>query len=109
MPLSLLYAVKHKVQRYQIEAGEDEVSKIKDCYQHYKYCAREMGLGHQQFLAKKGHGIYRRVFHWVPLSGPDSIDRRIQQCNALKSEDLGGIKSLHQLMDIGKPGACPSP
>ena len=95
-----------------MESGTDEVSKIKDCYEHFMFCEREMQLGHEKFLKKQGTGIYRRVFHWVPLSGPDSVDRRIQQCRALEAEELEslsgsakvGIKKLHQLADVGKPG-----
>ena len=86
------------------------MSRIKDPYEHYLYCNKEHCLGHQKFLEKKGQGIYRRVFHWVPLSGPDSIDRRIQRCGAIKADELdAGIKKLHQLVDIGKPGVCAPP
>jgi hypothetical protein len=93
-------------EKYQMESGEDEVSRIKDVHAYYEYCNNNHRLGHAQFVKeKKGIGIYRRVFHFVPLSGPDSIDRRIQQCKTLETDDLGGIKKLHSLVDIGKPGS----
>ena len=56
--------------QHQLEAAEDEVSRIKNCYEYFEYCQKEMQLGHKQFLSKKGRGIYRRVFHWVPNTGP---------------------------------------
>ena len=39
---------------------------------------------------KKGRGIYRRVFHYVPSSGPGSINRRIKT-----AETLEGSSKLH--------------
>ena len=54
-------------------------------------------------MKKGGTGIYRRFIHWVPASGPGSINRNIQHCETLKSS-LGGIKSLHHLCDVGEAG-----
>ena len=54
-------------------------------------------------MKKGGRGIYRCIIHWGPASGPGSINRNIQHCETLQSS-LGGIKSLHHLMDVGEPG-----
>ena len=39
---------------------------------------------------KKGRGIFRRIFHHVPSSGPGSINRRIRS-----AETLDGSSKLH--------------
>lgn len=61
-------------------------------------------LSHDRFVRNGCSGIYRRFIYWVPASGEGSIDRNIQHCRTLTTAALGGIKSLHQLMDIGLPG-----
>ena len=38
------------------------------------------------------------------LIGEGSIDRNTQRCHSLTTKNLGGIKSLHQLNDVGIPG-----
>ena len=58
---------------------------------------------HERFMKKGGSGIYRRFIHWVPACGPGSINRNIQRCETLTSS-LGGLKTLHHLLDIGEPG-----
>ena len=45
---------------------------------------------------KKGRGVYRRVFHHVPLG---AINRRLPSVATLK-----GSKKRHHFMDVGEPG-----
>ena len=43
----------------------------------------------------------------VPISGQDSIDRRIKHCKTLKfnlNDKKCGVKKIHQITDVGKPG-----
>mmetsp|Transcript_2962 Transcript_2962/g.5491 ORF Transcript_2962/g.5491 Transcript_2962/m.5491 type:complete len:262 (+) Transcript_2962:93-878(+) len=54
---------------------------------------------YKDFHAKKGAGVHRRVFHYVPSHGDDAVDRNIRGCGTLQ-----GIKQIHQMLDIGKPG-----
>ena len=56
---------------------------------------------------KKGRAIYRRHFYYVPTTGEKSIDRRIKHCNRMNFQLNGnkcGIKKIHQITDVGKPG-----
>ena len=95
---------KHAVEKAQMKAAEGETSKVKTPYEAYETIRDGYGqLSHERFIKKGGIGIYRRVIHWVPASGPGSINRNIQHCDTLKSS-LGGIKSLHHMCDVGEPG-----
>ena len=87
-----------------MRAKEGETSKVKTPYEAFETIRDDYGqLSHERFMKKGGRGIYRRVIHWVPASGPGSVNRNIQHCETLHSS-LGGIKSLHHLMDVGEPG-----
>ena len=95
---------KHAVEKAQLKAGDGETSIVKTPYEAYKTIRDGYGkLSHERFIKKGGVGIYRRRIHWVPASGPGSINRNIQHCETLKSS-LGGIKSLHHLSDVGEAG-----
>lgn len=97
---------KHCVHRKQMSAKEGETSTVKDPYEAFEVIRAEYGqLTHERFVKQnKGVGIYRRFIYWVPAYGEGSIDRNIQKCKTLSTRELGGIKSLHQLVDIGVPG-----
>lgn len=96
---------KHVVHRVQMGCGEGETSKVKEPYDAYLTIKREYAaLTHERFLKNGCVGIYRRFIYWVPAFGDGSIDRNIQHCQTLSTKELGGIKSLHQLIDIGQPG-----
>ena len=97
---------KHVVHRVQITSGAGETSKVKGPYDAFEVIRDEYGqLTHERFMKQGGVGIYRRFIYWVPACGEGSIDRHIQKCKTLKTKELGGIKSLHQLCDIGIPGS----
>lgn len=96
---------KHVVHREQMGSREGETSKVKAPYDAYLLIrAKYTNLTHERFVKKGATGIYRRFIYWVPASGEGSIDRNIQLCKTLSTQSLGGIKSLHQLCDVGTPG-----
>ena len=79
-------------------------SQVKTAYEAFEAIRDGYGkLTHERFMKRGGSGIYRRVIQWVPSCGPGSINRNLQRCETLTSS-LGGLKTLHHLMDIGKPG-----
>lgn len=55
----------------------------------------------KDFFSRRGVGIYRRQFHWIPNHGNASINRRIPGCNRLGDV---GIKKLHFFESISRPG-----
>ena len=93
---------KNAADRYQLRAGEGEVAKLFTPHDFYFFASTEMRELKEDFFTKrKGVGIYRREIHWVPNKGADSINRRIPGCNRLGDV---GIKKLHFVEDIGRPG-----
>ena len=57
-----------------MKAAEGETSKVKTPYEAFETIRDGYGqLSHKRFVKKGGVGIYRRVIHWVPASGPGSI------------------------------------
>ena len=53
----------------------------------------------QSLFEKKGKGVFRRFFHFIPVRGPTAINRRIQHCNTVT-----GSKPHRAFVDIGVPG-----
>lgn len=97
---------KHVVTREQMKSVEGETSRVKDPYEAFLLIREKYGdLTHERFIKKGCTGIYRRFVYWVPACGAGSIDRNIQLCKTLSTKELGGIKSLHELCDIGVPGS----
>ena len=95
---------KNAADRWQLLAGEGtgEVARIFNPYDFYVFASTEMReLKEDFFTRRKGVGIYRREFHWIPNKGVGSINRRIPGCNRLGDV---GIKKLHFVEDIGRPG-----
>ena len=114
-----------------MEADEAETSRIKEPHQLYDFANKHLHLPHKHIIEKKGRAIYRRHFHCeccppphahvgmrgclqllslcagAPIVGGSPIDRRIKHCNTLKfslNDKKCGIKKLHQITDLGKPG-----
>ena len=94
---------KNAADRYQLRAGDGsgEVARIFTPRDFYNFASTQMRLLQKDFYLRKGVGIYRREFHWVPNHGTDSINRRIAGCNRLGDV---GIKKLHFFESIGRPG-----
>ena len=93
---------KNAADRWQLSAGAGEVAKLFTPHDFYLFASTEMReLKEDFFMKRKGVGIYRREFHWIPNKGADSINRRIPGCNRLGDV---GIKKLHFVVDLGRPG-----
>jgi hypothetical protein len=97
-------ACKNAADRHQIAADDTEVSKIKDPYEFYTFCEENLTLPYTHIFEKKGKAIFRIIFHWVPAVGVGSIDRRIPHLRSPLKTDIGGIKKMHHLCDIGEEG-----
>lgn len=50
---------------------------------------------------KKGKGIYRRFFYWIPSKGTGAVDR-----SRLPKFTAEGTSKLHEFVDIGVAGVC---
>lgn len=82
--------------------SDGEVAKLFTPYDFYMFASTQMKTIQKDFYSqRKGIGIYRREFHWIPNHGPESINRRIPGCNRLGDV---GIKKLHFFESIGRPG-----
>ena len=92
--------LKSSADRYDITAGDGEVSKIFDARGLFDYANQNLCHPKQNLYEKKGKGVYKRVFFYIPITGEDSVNRR----NNIQCKTFTGIKSLHQFIDIGKRG-----
>ena len=90
---------KNAVQREQLKAERGETSKLKTSKDVMKFFTEKMTTFYKDYYTKKGAGVYRRVFHYVPSHGDGAVDRNIRGCAT-----LNGIKKIHQMLDIGEPG-----
>lgn len=81
--------------------GDGEVATIFTPFDFYNFASSQMRELQKSFYSRKGVGIFRREFHWIPNRGRESINRRIPGCNRLGDV---GIKKLHFFESIGRPG-----
>eukprot|EP00466_Bigelowiella_natans_P008826 jgi/Bigna1/77508/fgenesh1_pg.48_\ len=91
--------VKNAVAREQLNADGGEVSRMKSAEDAFNFFQDNVTSFCKDFCSKKGAGVHRRVFHWMPACGNGAADRNIRGC-----ETLVGVKKLHQVLDIGCPG-----
>ena len=84
-----------------MQQGAGEVAQLFTPQDFYQFASTEMRVLQRDFSARKGVGIYRREFHWIPNHGPSAINRRIPGCNRLGDV---GIKKLHFFESVGRPG-----
>lgn len=92
---------KNAADRYQLRANDGEVAKMFTPRDFYEFVSAQMRTLGRDYFSRKGVGIYRREFHWVPNHGRESVSRRIAGCNRLGDV---GIKKLHFFESIGRPG-----
>lgn len=67
----------------------------------FLFASTQMRELQKDYFSRKGVGIYRREFHFIPNHGSESVSRRISGCNRLGDV---GIKKLHFFQGIGRPG-----
>lgn len=92
---------KNAADRWQLRAGDGEVARLFTPLDFFKFASTQMRHLQKDYYSRKGVGIYRREFHWIPNNGAASINRRIHGCNRLGDV---GIKKLHFFESIGRPG-----
>jgi hypothetical protein len=81
------------------KAQKSEVAKLYSAEDFFHFLKQKMTYPKKTIFQKKGVGVYRRVFHFVPISGDLSVDRKIQKCETVK-----GTKKLHEICNIGQEG-----
>lgn len=79
----------------------DRYHQLKDSEAVYVWASSVSGLGtpKNSLLQKKGRGIYRRFFYWIPSKGIGAVNRG--NLPKLKAE---GTSRLHEFLDIGVVG-----
>lgn len=92
---------KNAADRWQLRAAEGEVARIFTPRDFYEFASTQMRELQKDFYTRKGVGIFRREFHWVPNRGIGSVNRRIPGCNRIGDV---GIKKLHFFESVGRPG-----
>ena len=78
-----------------------QADQLKDSEAFYKWAQNRSGLAtpKKTLAQKKGKGIYRRFFYWVPSKGTGAVNRA--RLPTLKAE---GTSKLHEFVDIGVVG-----
>ena len=80
---------------------ENPADQLKDSESFYKWACDKSGLETPKIplKQKKGKGIYRRFFYWVPSKGTGAVDR--SRLPTLKAD---GTSKLHEFVDVGTVG-----
>ena len=55
--------------------------------------------GKDRPIEQRGKGIWIREFFWMPIKGPNSVNRRITKCQGIE-----GMSKMHSFQDIGHYG-----
>ena len=90
---------KNCVNRVNLEHEATDVerqTKIDTVPQVMQYLEATFTRPQKDLAKKQGRGVYRRIFHHVPLR---TISRRVPSVKT-----LDGSKKRHQFVDTGKPG-----
>lgn len=92
--------LKNAVRRYELTLS-DQSGQLRCSAGLFKWASEESGLAEPRvkLAQKKGRGIYRRFFHWIPAKGAGSVDR-----SRLPKFSADGTSRLHEFVDIGVPG-----
>lgn len=79
----------------------DKASQLKDSIDLFLWARDMSGLATPKLtlFQKKGKGIYRRFFYWIPSKGVGAVDR-----SRLPKFLAEGTSRLHEFVDIGVPG-----
>eukprot|EP00966_Prymnesium_polylepis_P199401 4620698-Prymnesium_polylepis.1 len=93
--------LKNAARRFELDVTARD-KQLKDSYALYLWACNESGLAlpKKTLAEKKGKGIYRRFFYWVPSKGNGAVDR--SRLPELKADD--GTSKLHEFTDMGIPG-----
>lgn len=102
-------ALKNAASRHELNINDPkEQLRGSECF--FRWASEKSGLAKPRLTLeqKKGRGIFRRFFYWIPSKGLGAVDRsRLPKMKAV------GTSKLHQFVDIGvcgvlstRRGAC---
>ena len=80
--------IKQKQQNHNL------VAKIYSAKEFYEFLKRKMQFPTKNIYEKKGVGVFRRVFHFIPISGS-------KKCETVKGPRT---KKFHELQNVGQEG-----
>lgn len=92
--------LKNTCRRHELHVSRKEL-QLKDSEALYTWARQHSGLQTPKtpLQKKKGRGIYRRFFYWIPSKGTGAVNR--SRLMKLKAE---GTSKLHEFVDIGVLG-----
>lgn len=92
--------LKNAAARHELNIT-NAADQLKDSYQMYLWARDKSNLQVPKLSLrqKRGRGIYRRFFHWIPSKGVGAVDR--SRVAKWKAE---GTSKLHEFVDIGVVG-----
>ena len=91
--------IKASVARHQLRADDGTVASLRSAEEVRGWCEEKMTWPKDSIIQKKGDGILRRYFFFVPAAGPGSVNRNIP-----KAETVKGVRAIHQANDVGQRG-----
>lgn len=94
--------LKNAARHHEITISpHDQANQLKEPYQLFTWARDKSGLGRPKLTLrqKKGRGIYRRFFYWVPSKGTGAVNR-----SRLPKFKAQGTARLHEFTDIGVVG-----
>lgn len=92
--------LKNAARNYELNVS-DRAMQMKQSYDLFLWARDRSGLSRPRYSLhqKKGRGIYRRFFYWIPSKGIGAVNRL--NLPKLKAE---GTSKLHEFVDIGVVG-----
>ena len=92
--------LKNAARQYELHVSSRD-AQLKDSEAFYLWASTRSGLAKpkKDLAEKKGKGIYRRFFYWVPSKGTGGVDR-----SRLPTLKAAGTSKLHEFRDIGVGG-----
>ena len=94
--------LKNAARLHELHVSPSDQSKqLKDSALFYKWAVEESKLAtpKKALSEKKGKGIYRRFFYFIPSKGHGAVDR-----SRLPKLEAEGTSKLHEFIDIGVEG-----
>jgi len=114
---------KNAARRHELKATHDRNTELKTSLALHEFFMQELRVPTKDLFqkAKKGHGIYRRGFHYIPAHGEGSVDHKQDEYTRLtdsskqhhirttcaSTEEFGivehRVRSCHQCDECWKP------
>jgi hypothetical protein len=75
------------------------IPKLLSSADFYAFCEENLKQPDKSLIEKKGKGIYRRFFYYIPAGGEGAVNYQIPQW-----EKITDSNKIHQMRDLGEPG-----